>query len=331
MTLDEIRRWLALAPAASLDPLAQHAAPVAEPVQQGFAAGEPTPLAALLASFVPRTRDLPPPADSVWLARHALEPAIALFGGAAHAEPRVGELLAFADGWALDGRRGGALASLHTADGELALQLDPDGSIAVYAVDRSALDGWDPAPFAFDPPDPSVLLGEHDAPAWLVARLDAHAALGGLDTVVAVGDLLRLWRPTSPDALLAAVRDRRFPPIDLARAWCASLPADAVDALRGAVLQGIDDVDRLVDAVGDDADAARLLATRRDALDALQSVIEARGDDPALTRDALDTLDARVATRGSSLPPAGVLRGDPWLGSVAIGRPDAWWARWALP
>jgi len=240
----------------------------------------------------------------------------------------------------LDGRKGTASAHLTLGSGEHAVCVH-DGrfrSLRVVATDEAswdALERWQPDLGEEDLRDPPIgeLLAGWEAQDWLQ---DTALALASSESVVAraasLGVIGRLWEPSTP-AEADALREHpdRDPNARLI-ALIESLPLPVVERLESiacthaaALIEPLSTVERQAAAKGAaPAAEVRDLAYARDDLESVFFVIVQRRRGDKLG-EVLARVDDAVTSAWSSLPPAGSMRGDLRLETVALLEPDAWW------
>jgi hypothetical protein len=189
-------------------------------------------------------------------------------------------------------------------------------------------------------PDLTTFTGGIDAQPWLDREYDDLASSPGVaDRVAAVGLVLRLWQPETPEARTRVLEQTLRSGSELlehVKRWAAQLSpvvcgqcADIVQATAEALEDALIDVDATLELGGA---AARSLATHialeRDRLESIFAVLALRGD-VAKHRAALDRLDEQASLLLGQLCSAGV--NHPRLERAAEAEPFAWWGALASP
>lgn len=247
-----------------------------------------------------------------------------------------GDLARFGDGWALDGRRELAAASLSTGDEEIVVGVFPDGTVQLVSMTPDPISWTPPPPDIGGPPSLDALLAGASCLSCVRRHLEALASSEWpLDRVAAVGGVARLWRPESLAEVKRAVASRSSSPSARARGWSSELSDSALDDIGHMAFLDVEELWAMLDEVGeveeeDEGPYALAVARRRDALTSVLEVIppgELAGDLAA----ALRAVDDAFTAEWSALPPAGILEAEDWLIEVAAADPDAWWSAWALP
>lgn len=238
----------------------------------------------------------------------------------------------------LDGREQPAAALVVVEGEEYLIIAEPQGARYLRVDGPPLRGGWQgEAPDLGDPPSVDEVLAGWPTADWLRER--AQALQGSplpLDRVAALGTIRRLWLPEGREAQLEVLRTGKRGPADTVTAWARSLDPRQRDTLERLIRVQADQLQRRLEDLTEqpvEPEAERVvaleLADRRDALEAAVAVL-ALGGVPHHVLSLLRDLDREAAELWTQLPAGGILADLDWLGAVAAGAPDAWWAAFAL-